>query len=352
MIGMADLKPSRRRILTGGLTAAAGAVAGCLDGSVTGDSADDGDGDDRVLALTLDDAGDTLRDDAVVDPADAGPRWDEAAFAAARDGERYTTQYRRPFPSAADEPAYAVHEGTYYRPRSLVVDEAEATRPVLRLDKVDEGDAGDGADSGDGNDAGDGNDPVDRSALPECDRRAVQIAHFSARARGNPGGVPIGLVERGGYVYRDEEAVDASDLLAANGPDRVEYRDTVYRVEIARERFYEPVYRAVAEPVAESPERMEGILRAHTVGARIRDGDLSADAREVIEAARYGGYAESHPYSEEYAEVIRAFHERPYLDGNIRKDAGWSESGSERIRYGDRYYDYRLRFRSPDSDAP
>ena len=344
MIGMTDLKPSRRRLLTGGLAVAAGAVAGCLDGSVTGDSADDGDG--RVLALTLDDAGDTLRDSAVVDPADAGPRWDEAAFAAARDGERYTTQYRKPFPSAADEPAYAVHEGTYYQLRSIVVDEAEATRPVLRLYEVDEGDGGDGNDSGDGSDA------VDRSALPEGDRRAVQIAHHSARARGNPGGVPIGLVERGGYVYRDEKAVDASDLLAANGPDRVEYRDTVYRVEIARERFYEPVYRAVAEPVAESPERMEAILRAHTVGARIGDGDLSADAREVIEAARYGGYEESHPYSEEYAEVLRAFHERPYLDGNIRKDAGWSESGSERVRYEGRYYDYRLRFKSPDGDSP
>lgn len=337
---MTDLKPSRRRVLAGGLAAAAGAAAGCLEGSVTGGPADDDEGDDRVLALTLDDAGDTLRDDAVVDLAAAGPRWDEAAFAAARDGERYTTQYRKPFPSATDEPTYAVHEGTYYRLRSVVVDEAEATRPVLRLFGVAESDAGDGA------------DVVERSALPEGDRRAVRIAHFSARARGNPGGVPIGLVERGGYVYRDEESIDASDLLAANGPDRVAYRDGVYRIEVARERFYEPVHRAVAEPVAESPERMEAILRAHTVGARIGDGDLSTDARDVIETARHDGYEESHPYSDGYAEVLRAFHERPYLDGNIRKDAGWSESGSERIRYGDRYYDYRLRFLPTASDAP
>jgi hypothetical protein len=337
---MTDLKLSRRRVFAGGLAAAAAATAGCLEGSVTGGPADDDDGDDRVLVLTLDDAGDTLRNDAVVDPAAAGPRWDEAAFAAARDGERYTTRYRKPFPSATDEPTYAVHEGTYYQLHSVVVDEAETTRPVLRLFEVAESDAGDGA------------DVVERSALPEGDRRAVQIAHFSARARGNPGGVPIGLVERGGYVYRDEEASDASDLLAANGPDRVAYRDSVYRVEVARERFYEPVHRAVAEPVAESPERMEAILRAHTVGARIGDDDLSTDARNVIEAARRGGYEESHPYSDGYAEVLRAFHERPYLDGNIRKDAGWSESGSERIRYEDRYYDYQLRFLSAASDAP
>jgi hypothetical protein len=346
MIGMTDLDPSRRRILTGGLAVAAGAVAGCLDGSVTGGPADDGDGDDRVLSLTLDDAGETLRDGAVVDPADAGPRWDEAAFAAARDGERYTAQYRKPFPSATDEPTYAVHEGTYYRLDSVVVDEAAATRPVLRLFGVDGGDAGEESDAAADSDAGDGADAVEREALPEGDRRAVEIAHFSARARGNSGGVPVGLVERGGYVYRDEGAVDASELLAPDGPDRVAYRDTVYRVEVARERFYEPVYRAVAEPVAESPERMEAILRAHTVGARLGEDDLSADAREVIEAARYGGYEESHPYSGGYAEVIRAFHERPYLDGNVRKDAAWTESGSERIRYEERYYDYRLRFES------
>ena len=337
---MTDSNLSRRRLLAGGLVAAASGVAGCLGGFVTGGPADGNDGDDRVLALTLDDVGETLRDTDVVDPAEAGPRWDEAAFAAARDGERYTTQYRKPFPSATDPPTYAVHEDTYYQLESIVVDEAEETRPVLRLFDVDEGDAGDGTDA------------VEQQTLPEGDRRAVEIAHFSARARGNPGGVPVGLVERGGYVYRDEEAVDASDLLATDGPDRITYRETVYRVDVTRERFYEPVYRAVAEPVAESPERMEAILRAHTVGARIGDDELSADARDVIEAARYGGYEESHPYSDGYAELLRAFHERPYLDGNVRKDAGWSESGSGRIRYGDRYYTYRLRFKSPSGEAP
>ncbi|MFW5917281.1 MAG: hypothetical protein ACOCRD_02600, partial [Halorubrum sp.] len=193
-------------------------------------------------------------------------------------------------------------------------------------------------------DADDETDAAAERSLPEGDRRAVEIAHFSARARGNSGGVPVGLVERGGYVYRDEDAIEASALLAADGPSRVEFRDAVYRVEVTRERFYEPVYRAVAEPVAESPERMEAILRAREVGARIDRDDLSADAREVVEAARYGGYEESHPYSDGYAEVIRAFHERPYLDGNVRKDAAWSESGSEKVRYEDRYYDYRLRF--------
>ncbi|PHQ40223.1 hypothetical protein DJ69_01835 [Halorubrum persicum] len=340
---MTNPNPSRRRLLTGGVAAAAGALAGCLDGSVTGGPAD-GD-DDRVLALTLDDAGDTLRDTAVVDLAAAGPGWDEAAFKPARNGERYTTQYRKPFPSASDDPTYAAHEGTYYRLSSVVVDEAEATRPVLRLFEADGVDGGNGTDAG-GETDDDGNGAVGKQTLPAGDRRAVEIAHFSARARGDVGGVPVGLVERGGYVYRDADAIDASELLDGDGPSRVTYRDTVYRVAVTRERFYEPVYRAVAEPVAESPERMEAIVRARTVGARIEGDDLSADARAVIDAAARGGYEESHPYSDGYAEVLRAIHERPYLDGNIRKDAGWSESGSERIRYDDRYYDYRLQFQS------
>ena len=339
---MSDSKPSRRRVLAAGLAAATGALAGCLDGSVTGGPADSGD--DQVLVLTLDDAGETLRDGAVSDPAETNPWWDEAAFAAARDGERYTSQYRRPLPVAGDDPAYAVHDGTYYRLDSVVVDEAAATRPVLRLFDIDDADSG--AETANGTDAGGGADAVERQTLPEGDRRAVRIAHFAARARGDAGGVPVGLVERGGYVYRTADAIDASELLAADGPNRVAYRDTVYRVEVTRERFHEPVYRAVAEPVASSPERMEAILRARTVGARLDRDDLSADARLVIEAARRDGYEESHPYSDGYAELLRAFHERPYLDGNVRKDGGGLESGSDRVRYGDRYYDYRLRFES------
>ncbi len=336
--GMHTPKPSRRRLLAGGLAAVAGTIAGCLDGSVTGGPANDGDAD-RVLSLSLSDAGETLRDGAVVDPAETDTRWDDGAFAAARRGETHTTQFRTPFFSTPDDPTYAVHEGTYYRLSSVVVDEAAATRPVLRLFGVEDPET-------------DEPEAADAEALPEGDRRAVEIAHFAARARDNAGGMPVGLVERGGYVYRDEEAVDASALLADDGPSRVTYRDIVYRVAVARERFYEPVYRAVAEPVAESPAEMEAILRARTVGARIDGDDLSADALEVIEAARHDGYEESHPYSDGYAEVLRAFHERPYLDGDVRNDGGVSESGADRIRYEDRYYDYRLRFLPAGDESP
>ena len=341
-------------MLAGGVAAAIGATAGCLGGSLRGDTAGD-DGDDRVLRLTLDSVGERLRDRFVDDPSEADPTWDTAAFAAVRAGETYTTQHRKPFFSTTDDPRFAVHAGTYYRLGSVVVDEAEAVRPVLRLfaADADDGAAESGPDggSGSGEESGSTADStaVDAASLPSGDRRAVEIAHFAARARNNEGGVPIGLVERGGYVYRRSDAVDASALLPEDGPDRVRFRDTLYRVEVSRERFYEPVYRATGTVVAESPERMEAILRAREVDARTADGDLSSDAQRVIEAASHGGYEESHPYSAAYRDVLRALHERPYLDGNIESDAMGTEAGAGIVRHAGRYYDYRLRFgRSTD----
>ncbi|WP_280588345.1 hypothetical protein [Halorubrum sp. Boch-26] len=345
---MSDLNSSRRRVLAGALAAALGAMSGCLDGSVTA-----GPGDServRVLRLAVDEVGETLRERAVVDSDETSPRWDEAAFEAVRAGDSYTVQYRKPFFSTDEDPTHAVHEGTYYRLGSVVVDEAETTRPVLRLFGVEERDA-EGAGENDTEDTGESDTAVvDAETLPTGDRRAVEIAHFAARARGNVGGIPVGLVERGGYVYRNEDAVEASALLAADGPNRVSYRDTAYRLAVDRERFYEPVYRATGEVVASSPERMEAILRTHEVGPRVAEDDLSADAREVIVRATQGGYEESHPYSDAYEEVLSALHERPYLDGDIRKDAAPRLTDSEMVRYGGRYYDYRLVFKPADGD--
>jgi hypothetical protein len=104
------------------------------------------------------------------------------------------------------------------------------------------------------------------------------------------------------------------------------------------------VYRATVTPVAESPDRMEAILRATFVDARLTRESLSADAREVIETARADGYEETHPYSAGYEEVLRRFHRRAYLDGDVEKDAGVRDDRRRMVQYDDVYYDYRLRF--------
>jgi len=174
---------------------------------------------------------------------------------------------------------------------------------------------------------------------------------MAARARGNVGGVPVGLVERGGYVYRREEAVEASRLLGDSGPSHVAYRGTIYAVEVARETFYEPVYRAEVEPVADSPAEMEAVLRARFVGARFERDDLSDEAQSILRDARgREGYSESHPYSSAYRSILRLLDRRMFIDGNIRKDAFSEPDRPSLVQYGDEYYEFRLRFVTNDGE--
>jgi hypothetical protein len=320
---------TRRRALAGGLAGLVAASAGCAGLDYGRDEPA------RRLQLRLFREGERLRERFVVDLADTPLERDEEAFAAVRDGETYRTQGHRPFGSRPDDPVYTRHEGTYYRLGSVVVDEVTRSRPVLRLFAVES--------SADATDATDTTDAVPAADLPRSDRRAVQIAHMAARARGDEGGVPWGLVQRGGYVYRSE-AAETSELLTDDGPDRVRYRETTYRVAVSRERFHEPVYEATARPVAETPARMEAVLRARFVGARFAGDELSADARDLLATARTDGYSESHPYSEAYRAVLERLHERAYIDGNIEKDAGVRDNGRRLLRYDGVYYEYRLVF--------
>lgn len=332
---------SKRQFLT---AAAAGtaALAGC--GSISSDSTPG-----RELALRLSREDGTLRENHVVDIDENDVSWEEAAFEAARNGERYTTQYHSPFYSTPDDPVYVLSNGTYFQCNSVVVDEVTTTHPVLRLGGVDESSAPatEGATATDS-----GSDPVPAAELPEADQRAVQIAHKAARARGNSGGVPWGLVQRGGYVFRNEDAVATSELLTAEGPARVTYRETVYDVAVTEETFHEPVYRATVEPVADSPEKMESILRATFVDAQFDREDLSRQARDVLREAENadGAYAEIHPYSSAYAEVLRALQARAYIDGNIQKDAGGRHDGRPMLHYDGTYFDYSLRLRPADGE--
>lgn len=323
---------TRRRVLAAGATASLLSFSGCLDalGGDDGGIGDDGDG--RHLQLTLSDAPTPLRSGYVVDFAETERSWDADAFAAARNGESYTTQYRTPFGSRPDDPTYARHEGTYYRLGHVVVDERAVTHPVVRLSTVASAESSDAPDA------------VAADALSEADRTVVHVAHMAARARGNEGGVPWGAVERGGFVFRDDADAKESRLVGDEAPSHVAYRGTVYAVEVSRERFYEPVYRATAEPVAESPERLEAILRAQFVDARLSGGTLSDEARAILRDARGEGYAESHPYSDAYRTVLTRLHARAYLDGNIEKDAYVEDPGVGTMRYDGANYRYRLRF--------
>ena len=324
---------TRRRLLLTGATAGALSLSGCLDaigsddGALAGGSGDGG----RHLQLVLSDAPTPLRSGYVVDVAETERPWDGDAFAAARNGETYTTQHRTPFGSRPDDPKYARHDGTYYRLGHVVVDERAVTHPVLRLSAVAEAGADESPEA------------IDADDLSEADRTVVHVAHMAARARGNEGGVPWGAVRRGGFVFRDDDAAE-SRLVGDDAPGHVAYRERVYEIDISRERFYEPVYRATVEPVAESPERLEAILRAQFVDARLSGDGLSGQTRSILRDAQGEGYGETQPYSSAYRTVLTALHARAYLDGNIEKDAYVEDPGTGMVQYDGTYYHYRLRF--------
>lgn len=323
---------SRRTVLAASAAIATTTVGGCLE-TISGES-----NSSRELTLLLSDLDGPLRDRYVADLDETRAPWDEEAFAAALDGEQYTTTFREPF-GAREHPKYAERDGTYYELGSVVVGEAINSRPVLRLETVGRASEMDSVP-----------DHVPQSELPEGDRRAVRIAYMAARARGNEGGVPWGLVERGGYVYRDEDAVADSSLLGDSGPTHVGYRDKIYAVEVTREEFREPVYRATVEPVAESETAIEAVLRARLLDADVERSSLSTEARSILrEAQRDGGYSESHPFSAAFETVLEELDRRAYLDGNVEKDAGVTTRERKLVRYDGRYFDCRLEFTGADA---
>lgn len=318
---------SRRQFLGGAMVAAAASSAGCL-GVFAGDG--DSDPDSRKLQLTLSRIDGPLHERYVVESDDRPERWADGAMEAAIADEAFTIEFRKPFFARPDDPVYVHHDDAYYELGSVVVDEVTSRRPILRLFATD--------------DDADTETVVPVENLPERDRNAVEVAHMAARARGNEGGIPHGLVVRGGYVDREGESAGESVLLGDGPPQYVRYRDTVSDVSISRETFHEPVYRATADPVATSTERMEAILRARFVDARFERDDLTRAARDVVrDATGHEPYRESHPYSAGFEDLLTAMHERPYLDGNVRKDAGRLD-GTGTIRYDGTYYDYSLRF--------
>lgn len=320
---------SRRQALASGLVGVVTASAGCASLGSADEALDQNP--KRTLRLTLSREEGPLRESFVVNLSETKSEQDEEAFQTTLDGDTYTTQNYPPFRSSPEDPVYTRHEGTYYELSSVVVDETTVTRPVLRLFEVENG-------------TSESSDVIAAGDLPASDQRAVKIAYFAARARDNEGGVPWGLVQRGGYVYGRQEAIEASTLLGDDAPDHVRYRETTYKVEIAHETFHEPIYKATVVPVTDSPEQMEAILRAKFVDARFTRDDLSADARDVMESASSDEYSETHPYSEGYQEVLRQLHKRAYIDGNIQKDAGVQDDGRQMLLYDEVYYDYQLRF--------
>lgn len=317
---------TRRNVLAGSAAVFGGLLSGCVDGIDPRDSASN-----RTLTFQMEEGGRSLVDRYVVDLADTRVEWDETAFEAALAGDEFTTRHRRPFPVRnGDGPLYTFHDGTYYHLDSVVIGEERATHPVLRLFEEGRSSESDGLP-----------DHTAHEDLPSVDRQAVSIAHMAARARGNEGGVPWGLVERGGYVYRSD-ARSQSRLLDESGPSHVAYQDFVYRCEVTEETFHEAIYRPDVEPVAGSASEMETVLRATLLDSRIDPASLTAEEREIVRTARGDGYEETHPFSEALTSLLEALDQRAYVDGDVEKDGQVERNRSYLLEYGSEYFRYWL----------
>lgn len=326
---MPSMFTPRRRFLGVAGTVGTTLLAGCTDRLVGGSSAE------STLVLHLHHVGNSLRSRYVIDLTETQPGWARQSFTTALNGSDFTTQHRRPFPwNDGRAPVYTRHNGTYYHLDSVIVGEETVTHSVLRLVEVES--------------ESPPNPPqeaVARDELPPIDQAAVRVAHLAARARGNQGGAPWGLIERGGAVYRTDEATAESRLLDDAGPTYVTVRDELYRVETTVETFHEAVYRPDIEAVAETESGMEAILRAGLVEARVDPETLSPEAREIISSARREGYEETHPFSDAFTSLLKQMDQRAYIDGDITNDAGVeSDRVSRYLGYGDDYYEYRLYF--------
>ena len=329
---MPSRKLTRRKLLTFGGLATVATLSGCSQPYQFGNNKSS-----DYLVISLSQLDSTLRDRYVADLTETRPPWDEEAFNATLNGTAYTTQHHPPFfTRGEDDPTYAQRNGTYYHLDSQITDEKTVEHPILRLYEVE--------------DETDASEVVPHSSLEQVDKQAVQIAWFAARARGNKGGVPWELAERDGYVFRDPNAIETSDLLDESGPSYVEHRDTVYEVQITRETFHEAVYQPDVDPVADSDSQMETILRAAVLDSRISRDELSEEERSLLREAIWDSYSEQHPYSDAYEGVLKKLDQWAYLDGDIEKD-GRIESGLRQryLLYDDRYFSYTLRFMSEET---
>jgi hypothetical protein len=323
---------SRRKVLgaLGGLGIPV--LAGCSDGLNQQTAS--------ALGLELQKLDSPLRDQYLQDLNETRPPYDEVAFREALAGnESYTTQFRKPFRTRDGEPSYTKHNGTYYHLDSYVVDTERVSRPVLRLHTV-----------GDVDELSNLPSYVNQSSLPDADDHAVRIAHMAARARGNEGGGPGEIIQRGGYVYRGSKIIDESRLLRDDGPSHVRYRDRIYRVNVTREAFREPIYSPDVDPVAESAQQLERAVQGAIVDTYLERSELSQEQRSILrEAQSDTSYEADFPLSDPAAELLRKMNQRAYIDGNVEGDA-LDTDRYYTLLYDGEYYRYTLRIITTGSD--
>ena len=260
----------------------------------------------RGTDLRLDPVTDADAADRSSDPLATLSPPERDAVAAARNGEEATLwAISSPF-SGVD---YVAADGAYFAVTAAVVSSVDRPGYALSLDTEDV--------------------PTDRRVafedLPAVDRTALyaalgfpsdrEIERFD-RARS----ISIG----GTLVYPDDDAESRSELVPDPSYDVLRIGGRDFRLDLGESRTKTvETHRIEVESVAESTAEFAAVVRER-YGVDLDDRDLSAEQRDIVEAAVDGGYDECAPYSDAYAD----------LQATLGNDSDGSGSGrTERVDY-------------------
>lgn len=239
-------------------------------------------------------------------------------------------------PDGSPTPAYAEHEGAYYRVAVTEVEEASLDRWEFWFEPVE--------------DAPDGVEPVENpgEGLSDLDadivERAAQDAigavvdddDIAARPRGERGVVYFEPLDPG-----DSDLVPDPPFEYVRVDPDTEFLDEPQTLRARAERGSVETRRYVheAERVADSESELRGILADHVDAAFDEPNEAVAD---VLEAADGGVYDEREPISEAFEEVI----ERLAIEDPTPPDESGARTWSRHYEYGGSYYRTTLRIRN------
>lgn len=306
----------RRRTLQLAAGAAATGLAGCLsDVFVTGDQPRTPEHQlvvDRVDASPVEEA---LYDP---EPDDMFGREAAAALDAILPEGRYTTYGYEALPDGA----YVAHDGAYYQTDVVVTGRERIERSLVRGEKVPSEEVPD--------------DAVSLDSLDDPSQRVVTMLHVAAITDGEA--APEQLRD-GAYVLRRPAERDSP--LASGDLDgqvvRVDEEDDRpgLRVRRSRESILETAHTALAVQVADSRAAFREVVFASRVDAELEPGDLSEEARSVLEEAIAAGrYDEHEPLSKGYESLLRTL-------GVADTDPAEADV-DHRLWYDGDYYRYEL----------
>lgn len=303
---------SRRYLLASVVGLGVGALAGCQ-------SLDNGEEDGRAYSLNLTELKGSLAK-AVPFSTEAQSAKQRDVLQRAADAENGTTMTYgwQPF----EDGAHAELNGTYYR-----VTTTQTTQTGSNERQVVYGRHADAANA---------SDTAAFEEFPERDYPALRHVLDSANYNERRGELPDDAV----HVLQNATAQN-SNLVPQPSPEYVSYDGQYHRIVVETRTVEEQGIEIGVAEVADSEATFEEYARAEILDGDLSNPELSADARDVVQAAidKKYGYDESTPLAEKFLTVLtRCGYEatREGVEGTI------DVTEEHYVQYDGQHYEVRL----------